>query len=135
MAGTYSTTVAGNRMNVVNDAVNSKTYVAGSGAGSAGQLVIGTSALSGATGVLATIALPNPAFTLSGRVLTLQGVPLSIAAAAGGTANLAEIRNNAGTTILSGLTVATSAADVIVNTVTVTSGQTVTATAGTITHP
>jgi hypothetical protein len=130
----YLAAVRTNRMNVVNDAINSKTFVAGSGAGSAGSLVIGTSALSGATGVLATIALPNPAATTSGDVLTLAGVPLSATASASGTAAKAEIRNNAGTVVAGNLTVGTSGSDVTVNTTTVTSGQTVTVTAGTITH-
>jgi hypothetical protein len=134
MAQIYRSTERTNRMNVVNDAVNSKTFVAGSGAGSAGSLVIGTAALSGATGVLATIALQNPAFTVSGDVATLAGVPLSVAASASGTAAKAEIRNNAGTAIVTNLTVGTSGSDVTVNTTTVTSGQTVTVTAGTLTH-
>jgi hypothetical protein len=90
--------------------------------------------LSGATGVLATIALQNPAFTEASQVLTLAGVPLSVAASASGTAAKAEIRNNAGTTIVSGLTVGTSGTDIIIGTTTITSGGTVTCTAGTITH-
>jgi predicted TIM-barrel enzyme len=134
MAVVYSNTVKDNRLNVVNDAVNSKTYAAGTGAGSTGKLVIGTSALSGATGVLATIALQNPAFTESGQVLTLAGVPLSVSPSAGGTAAKAEIRNNADTTIVSGLTVGTSASDVIVNTVTVATGVPFQVNSGTITH-
>lgn len=134
MSVVYNNTVKDNRLNVANDAVNSKTYAAGTGAGSAGQLIIGTAALSGATGVLATIALPNPAFTEASQVLTLAGVPLSIAASATGTAAKAELRNNAGTTVVSGLTVGTSATDVILTSTSVTSGQTVTITSGTITH-
>jgi hypothetical protein len=130
----YRSTERTNRLNVVNDAVNSKTFAAGTGAGSVGSLVIGTAALSGATGVLATIPLQNPAFTISGDVATLAGVPLSAAASASGTAAKAEIRNNAGTAIVSNLSVGTSGSDVTVNTTTVTSGQTVTVTAGTITH-
>jgi hypothetical protein len=133
MSVVYSNTVKDNRLNVVNDAVNSKTYQAGTGAGSAGSLVIGTSALSGATGVLATITLPNPAFTEASQVLTLAGVPLSAVAGAGGTAAKAEFRNNAGTVIISGLTVGTSGSDINLNSTSVTSGQTVTVTAGTIT--
>jgi hypothetical protein len=131
----YATAVATNRLQVALDAINSKTFVTGSGAGSAGNLVIGDGTLSGATGVLATIPLQNPAGTISGRVLTLSGVPLSATASAGGTAAKAEIRNNAGTVILGGLTVGTSGTDIIVGTTTVTSGGTVTVTAGTITHP
>lgn len=130
----YSNTVKDNRLNVANDAINSKTYNAGTGAGSVGSLVIGTSSLSGATGVLATIALQNPGFTEASQVLTLAGVPLSVAASATGTAAKAELRNNAGTTVVSGLTVGTSATDIILGTTTITSGGTVTITAGTITH-
>ena len=134
MSVVYSNTVKDNRLNVVNDAVNSKTYAAGTGAGSAGSLVIGTSALSGSTGVLATITLQNPAFTEASQVLTLAGVPLSATASASGTAAKAEIRNNAGTVIVSGLSVGTSGSDINLNSTTVTNGQTVTITSGTITH-
>lgn len=134
MSVVYSNTVKDNRLNVVNDAVNSKSYAVGTGAGSAGSLVIGTSALSGATGVLATIPLPNPAFTESGQVLTLAGVPLSASPSAAGTAAKAEIRNNAGTVIVSGLTVGVAASDIIVNTVTVALGVPFQVTSGTITH-
>lgn len=134
MAVVWSNTVKDNRLNVSNDAVNSKTYVAGSGPGSAGSLVIGTSGLSGATGVLATLALPNPAFSEASQTLTLLGVPLSVTASAGGTAALAEIRNNAGTTVCSGLTVGTSGTNIVLGTTTIASGGTVTITSGTITH-
>lgn len=135
MSVIYNQTVRTNRLNVVNDAINSKTYVAGSGAGSVGTLVIGTSALSGATGVLATFTLQNPAATISGNVLTIAGVPLSTTAAATGTAALAEIRNNAGTVVVSGLSVGTSGTDVVINSTAISSGQTVNLTSGTITHP
>ena len=134
MAVTYSATVKTNRLNNVNDAVNSKTYVAGSGAGSAGTLVIGTSALSGATGVLAAIPLNNPAATVSGSVLTIAGVPLSATATGTGTAALGELRNNAGTVIVSGLTVGTSGTDIVISSTAITSGQTVQVNSGTITH-
>ena len=135
MAAAYNATTRTNRLKAVRDQIDSKTWVDGSGAGSAGSLVLGTSALSGATGVLATIPLPNPGSTVSGDVLTLAGLPLSAAASAAGTLAKAEIRNNAGTPILTGLTVGTSASDIIVNTTTTTVGQTVTVTAATITHP
>lgn len=104
-----------------------------SGAGF-GTLVIGTGALSGATGVLATIVLQKPSFSISGGVATLLGVPLSVAASATGTAALAELRDSAGNVIISGLTVGTSAADIILNSVAISSGQTVQITSGTITH-
>lgn len=134
MSVVYSNTVKDNRLNVANDAINSKTYAAGTGAGSVGSLVIGTSSLSGATGVLATIALQNPAFTEASQVLTLAGVPLSVAASATGTAAKAELRNNAGTVIVSGLSVGTSGSDVNLTSTSITAAQTVTVTSGTITH-
>src|SRR4051812_39063140 len=103
----YSPTLKNNRMQLVLDLVNSKTVVASTGAGSTAKLVIGDGTLAGpgATGVLASIVVPNPGFSLSGAVLTLLGVPLSIAATASGTASKAEIRNNADAVIVSGLTV------------------------------
>ena len=134
MAVTYATAVKTNRLANVNDAINSKTYVAGSGAGSAGTLVIGTNALSGSTGVLATITLQNPAGVASGTTLTLSGLPISSTASATGTAALAELRNNAGTVIVSGLTVGTSSADIIINSVSIATGQTVQLTSGVINH-
>lgn len=100
-----------------------------------GTLVIGTSALSGATGVLATITLQKPSFSISGKVATLLGVPLTATAAAGGTAALAELRDSAGNVIISGLTVGTSGTHIIVANATISSGQTVTVSSGTFTHP
>ena len=117
------------------DLVAGKTIGASTGTATAGQLVIGTSALSGATGVLVTIPLSTTPFTVSGKVATLQGTPLSATPSAAGTAALAEFRNNAGTTVISGLTVGTSGADIIVNTTTVATGVPFTANSGTITHP
>ncbi len=134
MATTYATAVKTDRLQNVIDRIGSKTYVTGSGAGSAGTLVIGTSGLSGATGVLATITLQNPCGTNSGAVMTLAGLPLSTTASATGTAALAEFRNNAGTVVVSGLTVGTAATDIIISSVSITSGQTVQVTAATITH-
>jgi hypothetical protein len=134
MSINYNATLKTNRMQLVADLVAGKTAAASTGSATAGQLVIGTAALSGATGVLATIALPTTAFTVSGAVATLQGTPLSVAASATGTAAKAELRNNAGTMVADGLTVGTSGTDIILGTTAITSGGTVTITAGTITH-
>jgi hypothetical protein len=135
MAVNYAATLKTNRMQLVPDLIATKVAAASTGAGSAGQLVIGTASLSGATGVLATLALKTIPGSVSGSVFTVDCVPaLTVAASATGTAALAEFRNNAGTTVVSGLTVGTSASDIILNSVSITSGQTVTVTAGTITH-
>lgn len=134
MAVTYSSTLKSNRMQLVADLIAGKTAAASTGTATAGSLVIGTSALSGATGVLVTIPLSTTPFTESGGVITLQGVPLSASPSAGGTAAKAELRTNGGTVIVSGLTVGTSSADIIVNTTTVATGVPVQVSSGTITH-
>lgn len=134
MAVTYSSTLKTNRMQLVADLIATKTAAASTGSATAGSLVIGTSALSGATGVLATVALSATPGTVSGAVLTLSGTPLTATASATGTAAKAEMRNNAGTAIVTGLTVGTSASDVIVDNTSINSGQTVTVSSGTITH-
>jgi hypothetical protein len=136
MAVTYRTGLRTNRLNlVVNELGTAAAPTIATTGVSAGTLVIGTSALSGATGVLATIPLSTTPATVSGDVLTLSGVPLSATASATGTAALAELRNNAGTVIVGGLTVGTTATNIIISNTAITSGQTVQVTSGTITHP
>lgn len=134
MAVVYTTTLKNNRMQLVADLIASKTAVASTGTALAGYLVIGTSALSGGTGILATVTLSATPGTVSSGVLTLSGVPLQATASGTGTAALAEFRNNAGTTIVSGLTVGTSGTDIIINSTSISSGQAVQVTSGTITH-
>src|SRR5215217_968419 len=116
MAVNYSATLKSNRMQLVSDLIAGKTAAASTGTATAGNLVIGTSSLSGATGVLVTIPLSTAPFSESGGVLTLSGVPLSANPSASNTAALAEFRTNSGTVIISGLTVGTSSANIIVNT-------------------
>lgn len=135
MAVNYSTALKTTRMQMMVDTVDTKTLNASTGAGATGDLVIGTSSLSGGTGVLVTIPLANPSFTVASGVATLAGVPLSANASASGTAAKAEIRNDAGTVVVGGLTVGTSGSDINLSSVSITSGQTVTITAtSTITH-
>lgn len=126
MSVVYNNTVKDDRLQVVEDALDAASTPA--------KFVIGTSSLSGATGVLVEIELDQPAGAVASQVLTLSDLPREAVAAAGGTAAKAELRDGDDTTIVSGLTVATSAADVIINSVTITMGQTVRLTAGTITH-
>jgi hypothetical protein len=84
---------------------------------------------------LAEITLQKPSFSLAGAVLTLLGVPLSDTSAdATGTAALARIVDGGGTTIVDNLSVGTSGTDIVLNSTALTAGQTVTITAGTITH-
>jgi hypothetical protein len=134
MSVVYSATLKTNRMQIVADLIASKVAAPSTGSAAAGTLVIGDNTLSGATGVLATFPLPATAFTVSGPVATLQGVPLSAIASATGTATKAELRNNAGAVIVSGLTVGIAGTDIILGTASIGTGGTVIVTAGTITH-
>src|SRR5262245_3931159 len=88
--------------------------------------------------VLVTLTLSDPSFTRSGTkpntLITMQGVPKSANAGATGTAAVARIKEGGGTVIADGLTVGTSGADIILNSTSITSGQQVSITAGTITH-
>lgn len=134
MAVTYSATLKTNRMQLVADLIAGKTAAASTGSATAGTLVIGTSALSGSTGVLISFTLNATPGTVAGSVFTISGTPLTATATGTGTAALAEIRNNAGNVIVSGLTVGTSGADVIINATSISTGQFVTLSSATITH-
>ena len=133
MSVTYSTAAGNARLTA--GLITTSTSAGASADGQSGDalLVIGTSALSGATGVLATITLQKPSFTIASKVATLAGVPLSATPSANGTAALAEIRDSASNTVISGLTVGTSGTDIIVSTTTLSTSVPVQVTAGTIT--
>ena len=96
-------------------------------------LEIGTAAMAA---TLVTITLSDPSFSIGGTpaALTLLGVPKSGTASGTGTAAAARIKDGGGTVILSGLTVGTSGADIVLNSTAIAPGQTVQITAGTITH-
>lgn len=124
MSVVYSTATKTARMTAVRDQID-----AGSGAG---VLQIGTT---GMATVLAEITLNDPSGTISGAVLTLSGFPKSDTSAnATGTAAAARIRDSAGNDVLTGLTVGLSAADIILDSVNFTAGQTVTINSATFSH-
>ena len=122
MAITYTTAVKNARLNAVTTAI-----------GTTGVLEIGTTSMST---VLATINLANPAApAASGGVLTFTMPQSDLAADATGTAAAARIRTaSGGTDIVTGLTVGTSASDLILDSVNFTLGQTITINSATITH-
>lgn len=134
MSVVYNATLKTNRMQLVADLIASKTAAASTGTALASTLVIGTSALSGSTGVLVSFALGTTPGTVSGAVLTISGTPLTNTASGTGTAALAEIRNNSGAVVVSGLTVGLSGTDLIINATAISTGQAVTLTSGTLTH-
>ena len=122
MSVIYSLTTKNARMQLVADLIAS------------GRLVIGTSSLSGTTGVLVNGVLSATAASISGGILTLLGVPIATTATGAGVAALAELRNSAGAAIVTGLTVNTAGADIIIGNTNVTIGETVSINSGTITH-
>ena len=124
MAVTYTNAVKIARMGAVTTA-----------AGATAVLEIGTASMAS---ILATITLGNPiagAATGAG-VLTLSGFPRSDTAADNtGTAAAARIRTaTGGTDIITGLTVGLSASDVILDSLSITAGQTVTINSAVFTH-
>jgi hypothetical protein len=91
-------------------------------------------ALSGNT-LLATITCSATAFgSASSGVATLAGVPLSATAVATGTASFFRAADGGGTTVCDG-SVGTSSADLVLNTTSITSGNTVQITSWTVTVP
>lgn len=86
--------------------------------------------------LLATFTLTDPAFSAaSGGVKDLDADPdLSTTAVATGTAGWARCEDSTGANVFDGA-VATSGAEFIINTTSITSGQTVTLTVGAITDP
>ena len=125
MAVTYSTACKTARMEAVVAQIDA-------GAGTS-TIEIGTAAMAS---VLAVFDLPNPCGTVTNGVLTFDMDPdLSDASANnGGTAAAAQIKNGDGTAVITGLTVGTSGTDIVLDSVSITTGQTVTLTTGTITH-
>lgn len=108
--------------------------------GTAGIIAIGTSALSGATGLLASVPLHSTPFTQVNGTMTMNGAPRTVNASGAGTAAKAELRHSSGTVVISGLTVGTAGSgpggadpDVVINATSISVGQSVQATVGTIT--
>ncbi len=122
MAVTYTVAVKNSRLNAVVTAI-----------GGTGVLEIGTTAMAS---ILASITFDATAGTSSGGVLTFSSFPKNATAGNSGTAAAARIRTGTGgTDIITGLTVGLSASDINLNSLSITSGQTVTITSATITSP
>ncbi|ASJ79157.1 hypothetical protein P26059A_0005 [Curvibacter phage P26059A] len=118
---TYSTAVKNSRLSAVVTAI-----------GTTGVLEIGTA---GMAAILATIPLANPAGTVNAGVLTFTTPASDTSADSTGTAAAARIRTaTGGTDVITGLTVGLSGTDIVLDSVSITTGQTVTITSATITH-
>jgi len=123
MAVTYSTAAKTARMQAIIDLID---------AGAAGKLKIRNSSDT----VLATITLADPCGAAASGVLTFDFSPAvsDVSADASGTAANAIITDASDVTVVSGLTVGTSGTDIVLDSVSITAGQTVALTSGTITH-
>ena len=88
--------------------------------------------------VLVAIPLADPSFSRGGAkpntALTMLTLPRAANATGTGTAAVARIKEGGGTVVADGLTVGTSATDIILNSVSITTGQQVSISSGTITH-
>lgn len=125
MAVTYSNAAKEDRLEAVIALID-----AGSGPG---YIEIGTAAMAS---VLATITLAKPSGTATDGTLTFDFDPdvSDTSADNDGTAAAARIKDSDGNVVISGLTVGTAATDIVLDSVSITTGQTVTLTTGTITH-
>ena len=123
MAVNYRTSLKTTRMTAVRDDIDS-------GAG-AGYIEICSSAYAS---VLATITLADPCGSVTGDTLTFTMPKSDTSADATGTAAIARIKESAGTVIVQGLTVGTSGTDIILSSLAITAGDTVTLSSATITH-
>lgn len=121
MAVTYTTAVKNARLDAVTTAI-----------GSAGKLEIGTT---GMASTLATITLGSPAAPgAASGVLTFTMPQSDSSADADGTAAEARIRTSGDVDVITGLTVGTGSEDIVLDSVSITTGQTVTINSATITH-
>lgn len=123
MAVTYSNTVKDNRMTQVLNAID--------GGVAAGYIEICSAAYAS---VLATITLSDPCGSVASQALTLTMPKSDTNADATGTAAIARIKDSAGNIIVSGLTVGTSSTDIVLSSLAITAGDTVTLNSATITH-
>lgn len=117
MAATYATAVKTARMTATRD------YFAN------GTLEI----LDGST-VLAAFGLDTDGGDISGAVWTLVFDASTVTATGSGDADGAQIKASGGDAHLTGLTVGTSGADIILDNINIASGQNVTLSSATITH-
>jgi hypothetical protein len=123
MSVIYNATLKAARMALVIAAIDT---------GGAGYIEIMTA---GST-VLATIPLNATCGSLTGSVLTFT-LPLTATASVSGTAASADIKDGAGTVIISGLVVGVTGslgADIVLSSVALVAGQPVTLTAASIAH-
>lgn len=123
MAVTYANSLKDTRMTAVITAIDAGATF--------GTIEICTAAYAA---VLCIITLSKPSFTLGSQLITMAGAPKSGTASGTGTAAVARIKDSNAVVVVNNLTVGVSASDINLNSVAISSGQTVTITAGTLSH-
>lgn len=123
MAINYTTTLKNARLQLIADAIDADT--------NPGYLEIGTT---GWAATLVTIVFNTTCGTVSGGVLTFSGFPKTEDSTGTGDLAVARIKDGAGTVVASDLTVGTSSADIILDTLAVTTGKAVRIDSASITH-
>ena len=118
----YSDVVKDARLAIARDAIDADT--------DPGSIEIGTAGMSA---VLAAIPLAKPSGVVAGQTLTFDA-PVEGTASGDGTAAAARIKDGAGTIVVSGLTVGLADADIVLNSVTLSTGLTVRIESGAISH-
>ena len=117
----YSTSIKNARLAAVMSGIDA--------GGTFGKLVLGTSTLDGTTsatlGVLATLTLTKPSFSVAAGVATILGIPLSTTASSSGTLAKAELRDSDDHVIASNLSIGTASADIIVSALAVSRGASI----------
>jgi hypothetical protein len=109
--------------------------------GTAGKMVIGTAAMDGLTdpdtGVLVEVPLANPAFLVADGAMDVNSLPRTTTATGTGIAAKVEIRAGDDTVIMNNFDLGVTGdpdAEVIINALEISTGQTVQITIGTINH-
>lgn len=125
MAVTYSTTLKNKRMSAVGAEVD--------GTNGLGKMEMGPA---GMGTVVATITFDFPCVSGSATagVITFAGFPKTCSAVSSGTLGAARLVTSAGTSVVTGLSISTGNAEVIVDNTSVVSFQTIVVTSITITH-
>jgi hypothetical protein len=91
--------------------------------------------LTAADAVLATFGLDAAGGTISGAVWTMVFDNSTVSASGTGTAAKAQVKTSGASANLTGLTVGTSGTDIVLDNTSIASGQNVTLSSATITHP
>lgn len=139
MAVVYNNALKATRLQLVADLISNLYPAPSTGTATAGKIIIGVAATDGGTITTTLAELPlnigvGTVSVVDPIALTFAGTPITAVGIANGVANSAEIHDSTGETIVSGLTVGTFGSNIVLTSTSITIGQQVQMTAGSITH-